>query len=93
MSIKGMELGPMEDEYIDGISKQAGAENMDVQKDIRERAEGNPGAANVLGQLAARGAEIYGKVAPNLGTSSKIWEKYKEECGQDLDAMIEKYSG
>ncbi|MDO8676350.1 MAG: hypothetical protein Q7K16_01725 [Candidatus Azambacteria bacterium] len=91
MSIKNMELGPMGDEHIDAISKNAGAENMDVQKDIRDRAQGNPGAANILGQLAARGAEIYSKVAPNLGTSSEIWEKYKDECGQDLDAMIEKY--
>lgn len=34
-----MELGSIKDEHIDEISKHAGAENMDVQKDIRERVE------------------------------------------------------
>jgi hypothetical protein len=91
MSIKSIELGPMGDEHIDAISKDAGAESENVQKNIRERAQGNPGASNVLGQLAARGAEIYNTVAPNLGTSSEIWEKYSDECDENLDALIEKY--
>ena len=86
-----MEMGPMKDDHINEISKNAGAESMDVQKDILERAKGNPGAARILGQLASKGEEIYSKVAPNLGNGSEIWLKYKDECGEDLDAMIEKY--
>ena len=91
MSNKTIELGPMGDEYIDAISKEAGANSEDIQKDIRERAQGNPGASNVLGQLAAKGAEVYNTVAPNLGTGSEIWEKYSDECGKNLNTLIEKY--
>lgn len=76
--------------------ERADAKNMDVedvQKDIRERAKGNPGAAEVLEQLASRGAETYSRVAPNLGTGYEIWIKYKDECGKNLDKMIKRYGG
>jgi len=79
-----MELGPM-------IPKDTGAKDEDIKKDFLERTQDNLGAANVLGQLAARGTEIYNTVAPNLGFGSEIWEKFNNECGKDLDTLIEKY--
>jgi len=86
-----MELKSMDGEDIDAISKNAGAESEDVQKDIREKAKGNPGSSSVLGQLATKGAEIYNTVAPNLGTGSEIWKKYSDECDKNLDTLIKKY--
>jgi hypothetical protein len=85
-------MGTMDSEYIDTISKDAGAEDEDMQKDIRERAQGNPGASNVLGQLSSRGAEVYNAVAHNLGNGSEIYSKYSDECKKNLDILIEKYS-
>ena len=64
----------------------------DCMQDILDRCEGNPGAMRVLADiLKEKGPDVYGKVAPNLGKGSEIWLKYKDECGQDSDAMIEKY--
>lgn len=64
----------------------------DCIKDILDRCEGNPGVMNVLADiLQKKGPEVYHKVAPNLGKGSEIWLKYKDECGQNLDVMIEKY--
>ena len=91
--MSNVELGPLEDEPNDEIAKDQGVESEDIQKDIRERAQGNPGATNVLNQLASRGAEVYNAVAPNLGPGYEIWLKYRDECKEDLDAMIEKYGG
>ena len=87
------EMGPMGDQDINKIAGDAGAESLDIQKDIRDRAKGNPGVANVLGQLASRGEEIYNKVAPKLGTGGEVWEKYKDECREDLDTLIKNYTG
>ena len=79
MSIENMGNGPEQ--------KQS-----DHMQDIMDRCEGNPGALRVLADiLKEKGPEVYGKVAHNLGKGSEIWLKYKDECGEDLDALIEKY--
>jgi len=61
-----------------------------IQKDIIERTQRNPGAISVLGELAKRGSEVYSSVVPNLGTGPAVYEKFVE-CGRNLDSLIEKF--
>lgn len=88
MSPEGEPTKPIETESPDEFT--------DTKKDIISRSKGsdggiNPGALRVLHDLAQKGPEIYQAVAPQLGTGSEIWLKYKDECGEDLDTLIEKY--
>lgn len=55
-------------------------------------AEGNPGAIRVLCELLAEGSHVFDRVAPNLGTGSEIWEKYKDNCGEEISNLIARYS-
>ena len=91
MSMKSFEMGPVGDNIINKISEDAGIESVDILSDIKERSKGNIGASRVLSDLAFKGAEIYNKVAPNLGSGSEIWLKYSDDCNSNLDALIEKY--
>ena len=64
----------------------------DYLEDIMLRSEGNHGAKKVLNDIYKKeGSDIYDMVAPNLGKGSEIWLKYKDECREDLEALIEKY--
>jgi len=90
--VTNIHLGGMEDEHIDIVTEQSGVKDEDVQKDVRERAKGNPGSARVLAELSLRGPEIYNVVAPMLGSGADIWLKYKDECRENMDDLIEKYS-
>lgn len=73
-------------------SPQESGEKKDYMQDIIDRCEGNPGGMRVLADLLReKGPEAYEKIAPNLGKGPEIWLKYKDECGEDLDALIEKY--
>ena len=77
---------------IENMGNKPEQEQKDYMQDIMDRCEGNPGALRVLDDiLKEKGPEMYDKVAPNLGQGSEIWLKYKDECGEDLDALIEKY--
>lgn len=60
---------------------------------LEERAQGNPGAMVVLIRLATLfGQDVYKKVAPKLGRGSEIWIKFKDECGENMNLLVEKYS-
>ena len=77
---------------VENMDNSPEQEQNDHMQDIMNRCEGNPGALRVLADiLKEKGPEVYVKVAPNLGKGSEIWLKYKDECGEDLDALIEKY--
>lgn len=58
---------------------------------ISLQSQGNPGAIRVLAGLLQRGIKIFDAVSKNLGKGSEIWVKYKDECGEDLDRLIEVY--
>ena len=72
----------------------------DIQKDfddykdrIFEQGDGNPGGQRVLMELLReKGPQIFDQVAPNLGKGGEIWNKYNDECGEDLDLLVERYS-
>jgi hypothetical protein len=62
------------------------------KQDITDRCEGNRGVLKILSTLLRdKGPDVYEKVAPNLGRGGDVWLKYKDECGEDLDTLIEKY--
>ena len=63
----------------------------DIKKDIASRSNGNPGAVTVLANLYKKDPELYTAIAPKLGTGTEVWNKYRDECGGDLNALIEKY--
>ncbi|MBI2551996.1 hypothetical protein HYW17_01690 [Candidatus Uhrbacteria bacterium] len=63
----------------------------DYQQDILDRYDGLPGNLILLRRILQRGPEVYDRVVPNLGKGDEIWLKFKDECGGDLDVLIEKY--
>lgn len=65
-----------------------------LASDIEARANGNPGALNVmcLGVLEF-GREFYDRIARAGLTGAAIWEKFKDEHGQDFGAMHEALGG
>jgi len=64
-------------------------EVFDVQADIGKRAEGNRGTLSLLCAIYDKvGEEKYKKIAPQLGTGPQIWFKYRDECNEDLDLLI-----
>ncbi len=65
-----------------------------IAKDVEARANGNPGALNVmcLGVLEF-GREFYDRIARAGLTGAAIWEKFKDEHGQDFGAMHEALGG
>lgn len=75
------------------IEKQAStAGDAVIKKSILEQSQGNPGAMRVLMELyKTKGAEVFLRVAPYIGKGPEIWEKFKDECGENLDALIQKY--
>lgn len=67
---------------------------MDLEQDIVNRGEGNPGAVTVLARiLREHGPLMYTRVAPNLGRGPDIWIKFKNECDKDLDELVKRYCG
>jgi len=75
-----------------GASPNFGPEITDYIQDIKDRGKGNPGAMQVLSRiLKEKGPDVYNKVVPNLGLGYEIWIKFKDECGQNLDTLIERY--
>lgn len=65
-----------------------------IAKDVEARANDNPGALNVmcLGVLEF-GREFYDRIARAGLTGAAIWEKFKDEHGQDFGAMHEALGG
>lgn len=58
---------------------------------IAEISQGDPFARSVLEELAAKGDEVFDRVSRNLGRGREVWNKYLEECYQNIDKMIRKY--
>ena len=74
------------------VNTKSSTEDAETRADILNRSKGNAGAMRILVELLSKGGEVYKKVASNLGEGSQIWEKFKDECGENLDLLIQKYS-
>ena len=61
-----------------------------TQSLILQLGEGNPGALRVCADLWLQaGKEPLEKLESQGIRAHKIWELFKDQCGEDLDAMIE----
>lgn len=90
MGIDQPSMNDMSTRDTERIAEQNGSPE-ELKQDVVRRSEGNPGAIRVLSMLAAKGAQVYYAVAPNLGGRVEIWTKFQDECRGDLDELIEKY--
>lgn len=60
---------------------------MDIDR-IKEISQGNPGALSVTVQAAKRHGSALDAIERAGLKGSKIWERYKDECGQDIDRFL-----